>query len=312
MYENGYGKQKNYDAAYKWYLLAAKKGHSDAQNKIGLKCSNEKKYDEALKWFQLAAKQGRSDAQYNIGFLYANKEGNYNEAIKWYQMAAERGNTDAQWEIGNMYENGIEVKRNYKDAFNWYMQSAKKGHAKAQYNIGVMFEKGNGVNKDYIEAKKYFQLAANQGNLDAQNKIQKIIEKEKNEYTEEKNKKIFNIKDNIAQINQEYIDKINKVVEKILQIEIEINHIRLEFDTRKKQENEIIEHDKEINARLENELIKAKRIEKQILIQIDLIKKIKNEKIISQNKKNYSLDKKTNSSVNILIDKEARRFEDMF
>ena len=97
-----------------------------------------------------------------------------------------------------------------------------------------------------------------------------------------------------------------------MQIEIEINQIRLEFDTKKKQENEIIEHDKEIDSRLENELIKAKKIEKKILNQINLINKIKNEKNISQNKKNYNLDEKTNSSVNIFFEKEARQFEDMF
>ena len=56
MYENGYGMEKNYLEALKWYRRAADQGHATAQNNIGVMYKNghgvEKNYQEALKWYR--------------------------------------------------------------------------------------------------------------------------------------------------------------------------------------------------------------------------------------------------------------------
>ena len=49
-----------------------------------------KDYNEAYKWYILAAEQGFASAQFNLGLMYDNGHGvaqNYNEAFKWYILA---------------------------------------------------------------------------------------------------------------------------------------------------------------------------------------------------------------------------------
>jgi hypothetical protein len=78
MYREGEGVSKNYEAASKWYQLAAEQGDGDAQFKLGLMYSNGEglSHDnkEARKWFQLAADQGNTLAQEKLDEIL-NKKG---------------------------------------------------------------------------------------------------------------------------------------------------------------------------------------------------------------------------------------------
>ena len=59
----------------------------------------EKNYSEAVKWYRKAAEQGDADAQFNLGacyFLGNGVEKNDSEAVKWWRRAAEQGNAKAQ------------------------------------------------------------------------------------------------------------------------------------------------------------------------------------------------------------------------
>jgi hypothetical protein len=172
-----------------------------------------------------------------------------------------------------------------------------------------MYENGEGVSKNYIEAKKWYKLAANQGDLDAQNNIDKIIEIINHEELDE----IFpEINENKDLIFKNYIDKINTDSERISKLEFEINEIRFELDNRKKQENERMHFDNEKYARIENELKKAKELEQHILIQIELLKKMKPEFSINEDISDNNISENTKPPVNIVIDLETQKFEDMF
>ena len=68
-YKNGYGTDKNYNEAIKWFELAAKQGHREAQYELAVCYKNgygtDKNYNEAIKWFELAAKQGQKKLNMN-------------------------------------------------------------------------------------------------------------------------------------------------------------------------------------------------------------------------------------------------------
>lgn len=98
MYQYGRGVEKSYEDAEKWFLGAAKQGHSDAQNNLGRMYyagrGVEKSYPDALKWFHVAASQGHSGAQKNLGHMHyasCGIEMSDQEAVKWCLKATEKG-----------------------------------------------------------------------------------------------------------------------------------------------------------------------------------------------------------------------------
>ena len=66
---------------------------------MALLCAKEKDYEGAFKWYKVAAEKGHKIAQYNLAVMYYKGEGtekNCDEAIKWYKKSAEQGYENAQ------------------------------------------------------------------------------------------------------------------------------------------------------------------------------------------------------------------------
>ena len=176
MYHYGYGVEKDYKEAVKWYRKAANQGHASGQYSLGYMYRNgygvEKDYKEAVKWYRKAANQGHAYAQNGLGYMYRHGYGvekDYKEAVKWYRKAANQGHASGQNQLGYMYHYGYGVEKDYKEAVKWYRKAANQGHASGQYSLGYMYRNGYGVEKDYKEAVKWYRKAANQGHAYAQN-----------------------------------------------------------------------------------------------------------------------------------------------
>jgi uncharacterized protein len=91
----------DFRAAFKWYWLAAQKGHRAAQNNLGTMYLNglgvEQSAAQAVFWYRRAAAQGEPIAQYNLGNRYRVGEGvplDLTEAAKWLTLSAEQGDPD--------------------------------------------------------------------------------------------------------------------------------------------------------------------------------------------------------------------------
>lgn len=72
-----------------------------------------------MKWYKLASKQGHADAQYNLAFLYEVGWGvtkNRKKAAKWYALAAEQGVVKALFDLGYLYYRGKGVPKDKKKA----------------------------------------------------------------------------------------------------------------------------------------------------------------------------------------------------
>ena len=120
-------------------------------------------YAAAIKWYRIAAKQGHAQAQFALGHLYDAGKGvdrDPVEAARWFRRAAEQGHVDAQYNVAFMYANGAGVQKDYDEAMRWFRKAAAQCDVSSQANIGVMYEKGWGVEPDLAEAYFWYLLAA--------------------------------------------------------------------------------------------------------------------------------------------------------
>ena len=149
-------------------------GDSESANELGIIYNKyEKKPEEAEKWWKLAGKSGHSEAQYDLGLMY-EKKGEFSKALEWYKKSAEQGNYKAQNNLGSFYHNRNLV----SEAEYWYEMAAKQGIVEAQYNLAILYEEKL---KKMELAKYWYKKAAEQGDPDAKEKVNKIMEMEKYE-----------------------------------------------------------------------------------------------------------------------------------
>lgn len=145
-------------------------GDADAQNKFGWRLSNgvgiPKSNRRANRWYLLAAKQGHTKAQYNVGLSYKckrKKKSNCKKAAKWFRKAVNGGLHQAQPKLAYLYYKGWGVQKSYINAFRLFKLAAKKNDAYSLYFLGFMYEKGRGVEQSKDKAIHYYQEALKYG-----------------------------------------------------------------------------------------------------------------------------------------------------
>ncbi len=134
----GQGVLQSDSVAIREIEATANTGDVIAQNSLGLIYSRGQRvpldYQAARKWFTMAAEQGFSLAQNNLGDLYANNRfvaANYEEGLKWYRRAASQRNVDAQFSLGRMYYYGQAVDKDYERSLMWYSIASEQGNYEA-------------------------------------------------------------------------------------------------------------------------------------------------------------------------------------
>ncbi|MBT3784172.1 sel1 repeat family protein [bacterium] len=161
----------------------AQEGNITAQFRLGLMFSQaqgvRQSFEAAHKWFRMAASGGHPQAEFQLGLLYAKGEGveqDYIMARSWYMKANAGGNLIAANKLGLMYLLGQGVDQDDKVAINWWLHAATRGHVLSQYNLGSMYEQGRGVQKDFIEAYAWYNIAASENYRRAQ-RARKLVSK---------------------------------------------------------------------------------------------------------------------------------------
>ena len=162
-YENGFGIQKSYPRAIRWYEAVGKNISSDLiynPDPVGeraAKALNEitkgRDFDEALDEILYgktspesidciteAAEAGDVDAQKYLMDLY-NLGGRHipideEEALYWAQKAAENGNTEAMEHLGKAYYYGKNVEKDIRLGLYWLEKAAKEGSEYAPHILG--------------------------------------------------------------------------------------------------------------------------------------------------------------------------------
>ncbi len=135
----------------------------------------ERNFSEALKWFQKAAMSDNGYAQYSLGSLYYYGNGtvqNYEKAFEWFKKSADNGNIYACYEAAKMLRDGIGTVKNQKQA-DVYFKKAYDGFQKVAaenpddkiiYRLGVMTIKGLGCGADRELGIDFIKQSAELGN----------------------------------------------------------------------------------------------------------------------------------------------------
>ena len=143
-------------------MLAAEKGHQEAQHRAGRLFFKAAKFEEAVKWYRKAAEQGDTQAQRNLGIMYSSGSGvvkDEAEAVKWWRKAGEKGDATAQRGLGGSYANGRGIPKDETEAVKWWRKAAEQGETQAQHHLGLQYALGEGVPKDDVLAYKWSLLA---------------------------------------------------------------------------------------------------------------------------------------------------------
>ena len=138
LYETGGGGTPDYEAAARWYALAAQQDMAAAQNNLGLMYAQGRGVPRdparAAQLWSRSANASNPMAQYNLGLAYFRGEGvgqDQVEAAVWFHLAADAGVGEAQFALGQMHRLGLALPQDDRRALHWYERAAKRGHKDA-------------------------------------------------------------------------------------------------------------------------------------------------------------------------------------
>jgi len=173
LYIHGLGVEKDSTIALDLFKMAAEKGLTRAQNRIGVIFDEQKNYEEAIKWFEKAANEGYDWAQYNLGnyYLYGiSVRKDKLKACEWFSKAALQGLKEAQDELDAAYKS-LNQGHSHKESFEWCLKAAKLGYIEAQREVANRYRSGNGVAQNFTEALMWFTKAAEAGDWKSQREL---------------------------------------------------------------------------------------------------------------------------------------------
>ncbi|AIK96314.1 SEL1-like repeat protein [Candidatus Odyssella acanthamoebae] len=178
MYQCGLGVKMDNDRAFFWYEKAARQKYAKARYRLGSMYEDglvgQDGDDCDLLWYKKAAKQGYLKAQCRLGHILMNMR-ECDEAESWYKKAAEEGHLAAQWALAEYYRRYCEPEEGKEtEALYWYEQLAKQGWLWAQYEVANIYHQGLGVEKNDKLAFYWYEQAANQKHKYAQYELGKM------------------------------------------------------------------------------------------------------------------------------------------
>ncbi len=159
----------NYQEAFKWFLLAAQNGNSQAMNIVGVMYANgiAKDTDEgkAKYWYEKGSELNNVDAIYNLALLNF-KEKNIKEAIKYFQKGRDLKHIKSIINLANIYANGIGIDQNEVMSFNLYKEAVDLGDNNSIYNLAILYFEGKGVEQNYQKAIELLEKGRGLNNAD--------------------------------------------------------------------------------------------------------------------------------------------------
>ncbi len=139
LYETGRSGAPDFEAAARWYGLAAQQDMAAAQNNLGLMYAQGRGVPRdpvrAAQLWSRSANSSNPMAQYNLGLAYFRGEGvgqDQVEAAVWFHLAADAGVSEAQFALGQMHRLGLALPQDERRALHWYQRAAGKGHKDAR------------------------------------------------------------------------------------------------------------------------------------------------------------------------------------
>lgn len=123
--------------------------------------------DAAFRWFQIAAREGDATALNMLGRCYERGWGvavDFTEAARCYGFAAGKSDHWAQFNLASLLVKGAGIARDYRAALTLLLKSARSDNAKAMNMLGRFREEGwGGVQVRPRSAMHWYRRAADRG-----------------------------------------------------------------------------------------------------------------------------------------------------
>ncbi len=147
--------------AFKFYLLAAGSGDSEAMLEVGHRYASgigtDRSFEQAFPWFERAARKGEPGALFSVGECYyfgSGVEKDLNQAIYFLTQAAGFNDPFAKGLLGNIYRKGEGLEKpNYREAFRLLSEAAADGFYDAKGNLGMMIINGEVIDGIPVDGK---------------------------------------------------------------------------------------------------------------------------------------------------------------
>lgn len=182
-YKNGYGIQKNYPRAIKWYRSAVNNITYDLMHfpdpvgetayKALKNAAEDRDMDKTLDEILFgkitaelidcvteSAERGDVDSQIYLMDLYKlgadDIEEDPEKCAYWAERAAENGNAEAMDKLGNMYYYGNGVEQDHETSLYWLENAINREYGASAHLIGKYYKSKN----KYKESAKWYRLYA--------------------------------------------------------------------------------------------------------------------------------------------------------
>ena len=173
-FNNGWGTEKDPEAAFYWFSKAAEAGDTAGmvavancyKNGTGTPVDEERSYE----WDLRAAQAGDSAGMLNTAICLEDGLGVEKDeaaAFSWYRKSAETGYDLGMYNLARCYLAGVGTEPDSVQAFYWTKKLAGTGNIQGMYNLAMMYQYGFGTQEDPREAYLWYRRAAEAGDADA-------------------------------------------------------------------------------------------------------------------------------------------------
>uniref|UniRef100_A0A0Q9YJQ8 Localization factor PodJL n=1 Tax=Candidatus Berkiella aquae TaxID=295108 RepID=A0A0Q9YJQ8_9GAMM len=178
LYQQGQKVGKDENAAFNWYLAAAKEADPEAYYQIGLcfvhgQLKQPKNIELGIDYLKKSAELGWIPAQYTLASLYLDGHAvldDRQQAMDYLIQAANNGWIDAQLKLAQALIQ-FSLPQYDKAAFHWVQKASKYQHADALFQLASCYHEGIGTPVDYQQALTIYQGLASRDHFLAQCKL---------------------------------------------------------------------------------------------------------------------------------------------
>jgi TPR repeat protein len=166
-----YGIEGDYDRGLSLIQQAGDSGFAPAEAALADEYERGEKltqdYQAAYRYYGLAADKRLPFALFKVGYNYhvgVTTDVDYEKALDNYSAAADLGSPEGANGLAQLYEFGLGVERDDAKAVDLHTRAAALGSAASEAELGYFYSTGTGVEKDPAKALDWFTKASDHGN----------------------------------------------------------------------------------------------------------------------------------------------------
>ncbi len=178
-----YFDRRDYKAAHRLYLAAARMGHAEAQSVTAymyyIGQGVGRNLEQAFLWNRRSAELGNASAKTTLAHLYTVGHGtrkDYALAIIWAGRAVVAGSVRGWCHLGNLHRNGLGVPKSDTEAFKYFRAGANKRDRWCMFELGRAYETGAGVQRNRAQALHWYRQSADKGYSRAREALRRLVQ----------------------------------------------------------------------------------------------------------------------------------------